>query len=121
MLYDSGNYGGYFFTEKVMNKLVDLQEKYFESIKCLLLDELQQGNVFPRGWAMHYNKGEAEEYGYIDESICLEDLKVRINESTKVPKERKPRSCPLVFIADSRKTSKDMVDAYYVALQKGER
>ncbi|PHR58823.1 MAG: hypothetical protein COA47_10200 [Robiginitomaculum sp.] len=90
--------------ERVMRKLVKLQQKHLEDVKRTLMDEAEKGNVFPSMWTLHYPEGEQTPVRFIDTS---EDVKDRIKSATT---SAQPVHIPLVFIADSMQEAEAMAD-----------
>ena len=93
-----------------MRKLAALQAQHLESVKRLLSDEADRGNVYPSMWTLHHPDGVQTTVRFIDTS---EDLKGRIKNATIT---RQPTAQPLVFIAGSMDEAKQMADARHAAL-----
>ena len=108
--YTAGVYCGVLVTEKVMRKLAALQAQHLESVKRLLSDEADRGNVYPSMWTLHHPDGVQTNVRFIDVSA---DLSERIKNATTT---HQPTAQPLVFIANSMDEAKQMADARHAAL-----
>ena len=109
--YTAGVYCGVLVTEKVMRKLAALQAQHLESVKRLLADEAERGNVHPGMWTLHYPEGKQTEVKFIDTSA---DLRKCINNATT---SNQPTAHKVVFIAGSMDEAKQMADARHAALK----
>ncbi len=108
--YTAGIYCGVLVKEPVMRKLAALQAKHLESVKRLLADEAERGNVFPSMWTLHYPDGNQTEVRFIDKS---EDVHERIRNATI---GNVPRCMSLVFVADSMDEATRMADERHAEL-----
>lgn len=102
--YTAGVYCGVLVTEKVMRKLAGLQAEHLESVKRLLADEAERGNVHPSMWTLHHPDGVQTDVHFIDTTA---DIRERIKNATT---SRGPIAHSLVFIADSMDEAKRMAD-----------
>lgn len=112
--YTAGTLCGVLVTEKVMRKLASLQAQHLESVKRLLSDEAERGNVYPSMWTLHYPDGKQTTVRFIDTS---ESVQQRIKYATT---SRQPEVCPVVFIANSMDEAKQMADARHAMLKARE-
>jgi hypothetical protein len=108
--YTAGVYCGVLVTEKVMRKLAALQAQHMESVKRLLADEAERGNVHPSSWTLHYPDGKQTSVKFIDAS---EDIRARIKNATTT---NQPKAHPLVFIAGSMDEAEQMADARHAEM-----
>ena len=112
-LYDftAGAYCGVLVKNETMRKLAKLQVQHLDSVKRLLTDEAEKGNVFPSMWALHYPKGQQTKVTFIDQSTdVIESIK---RASTMF----KPKHEPLVFIASSMSEAVQMADSRFNELE----
>lgn len=110
--YTSGCYCGVLIKEGVMRQLAKLQQKHLHSVKQLLADEAEKGNVFPSMWTLHHPDGVQTTVRFIDTSA---DIMQRITAATR---SDQPKHRPLVFIAGSMDEAKKMADAHHTAEQE---
>lgn len=110
--YTAGVACGVLVKEKIMRKLVKIQNRYLEEIKRVLSDGADSGSVFPSMWTLHYPQGIQTHVYYIDSAA---DVKNNIEWAIKADT---PTHRPLVFIAKNMKDAERMADARYEEVGK---
>lgn len=103
--YTAGIYAGVLVKENIMKRLVKLQTKHLEDVKRILLDGVDNDEVFPYGWTLHYPEGKQTQVTFIDKT---RDVRRAIKSATT---GHHPKYEPVVFIADSMEEAQSMAEA----------
>lgn len=77
--YTASCYCGVLMKERVMKKLVALQQKHLQEIKALLADANDKGEIFDSSWTLFHADGEQIIVRYIDPDSNVEQ---RIKNAT---------------------------------------
>lgn len=97
-----------------MVKLAKLQAEHLRKVKAVLLDELDEGNVFPSMWTLHYPNEKQTTVNFI---YTKADAKQSIRNAVH---SNQPRKIEKVFIAESMDDAKKQADSLFESLEKGE-
>jgi hypothetical protein len=105
--YTAGVLCGVLVKERVMRKLAALQARHLEDVKRVLSDGVDNGEVFPSSWSLHYPNGRQEVVKYIEVG---ESVQGRIQSAITA---NPPKACKTVFIASGMEEATQMADARF--------